>query len=151
MTFEPVNIKFETIGFDSLYFMNNLGTFTLILFYQLIVFLVWLALKPFSKKSKSINRKQKRLTTYIFWNNWIVIVQESFVIVLLCVAISLKYNLTFDSSGQIIQTIFCIATTIVYVALPMIFTYKAFYNFEKANRIDIKQEIGAIYENRNTG
>ena len=40
----PVNFKFETIGLDSIYFINNLGSFFLALIFEAAMFLFWLLL-----------------------------------------------------------------------------------------------------------
>ena len=42
---EPINEKFETIGLESIYFMNNLGTFTLVLLIKLSLIVIWLILQ----------------------------------------------------------------------------------------------------------
>lgn len=96
---DPVNEKFETVGFESTYFTNNLGTFTLIILGKLLMILVWLTLKLLSKVSSWADRKRKKLGKRIFWNSWILAIQESFIIVLLCSAITIKYDLAFDTSG----------------------------------------------------
>ena len=43
---DPVNQKFETIGLETVYFMNNLGTFIIVLAFKVILVLFWLALYP---------------------------------------------------------------------------------------------------------
>jgi len=37
---EPVNSNFETVGFESLYVLHNLGTFLLVFVFLLIEFIV---------------------------------------------------------------------------------------------------------------
>ena len=43
----PVNEKYDTIGLGSLYFLNNLGTFTIILAFTCLTMLLWMVLSPF--------------------------------------------------------------------------------------------------------
>ena len=73
-------------------FINNLGTFTLIVVGKVLLIALWVVLKPLSKYSKWINKKRNKLANKIFWNSWIVAIFESFVIVILCTVISIKYN-----------------------------------------------------------
>ena len=41
---EPVNEKFETVGMESLYFMNNMGSFIIVILFKMILGLIWLIL-----------------------------------------------------------------------------------------------------------
>ena len=97
---DPVNEKFETIGVESVYFMNNLGTFVILLAIKVGLVLFWIILYPFEICSKRIRRRRRRLAGKIFWNSWITVITESFVIVTLCALISFKYNFEFDGWGQ---------------------------------------------------
>ena len=97
-----MNEKFETAGFESTYFMNNLGTMTLIISGKIVLIAIWLVLALISMASSWAKNKRKRLSKYIFWNSWITTVYDSFVIVLLCSAISFKYNFSMNSTGQIV-------------------------------------------------
>ena len=48
----PINSKFEAIGFESLYFINNLGSFFLVLVFGLLLIPIWLVLNSIGLKSK---------------------------------------------------------------------------------------------------
>ncbi len=41
---EPVNVKFEAMGIESIFFMNNLGSFTLVLILNLMLVALWFLL-----------------------------------------------------------------------------------------------------------
>ena len=55
---KPVSEKFETIGLETLYFMNNLGTFIIVLALKALLVLLWIALKPLTKCSKWLKKKR---------------------------------------------------------------------------------------------
>ena len=55
---EPVNEKFETIGLETVYFMNNLGTFVIVLALKALLVLLWIGLKPLSMCSKWFYKKR---------------------------------------------------------------------------------------------
>jgi hypothetical protein len=116
---EPINEKFETIGLESVYFMNNLGTFTIVLVLKLMLVLIWYLLYLPANCSRKITKLRNKLSRSIFWNSWIVAVVESFLIISLCCAISLKYSIIFETTGETIQSSFCLLCLIIYVLLPL--------------------------------
>ena len=71
---DPVNEKFETIGMESKYYINNMGSFFLTLVFEVMLIIVYLLLVPFVNKSKFIRRRAKRLSKKLFWNSWIITV-----------------------------------------------------------------------------
>ena len=73
---DPVNEKFETIGLESLYFINNVGSFFLVVLIDiflviLILIIRWLVrVKPLPIFVKV----HEYLSTNMFWNSWIITV-----------------------------------------------------------------------------
>ena len=63
--------------------------------------------------------------------------------------ISIKYNFKFESWGQTIQTIFTLAITTIYLAVPLYAYYKSMTGFEKLTDKEMKQQFGAFYEGIN--
>lgn len=96
----PVNEKFESLGFESVYFINNLGTFVFWLLAYYLASVVWLFAKSFSIFSDSSYRLSQYLGGKIFWNTAISTVFESFLVVALVSMISLKHNYDYSHSGQ---------------------------------------------------
>ena len=125
----PVNEKYDTIGLGSLYFLNNLGTFTIFLAFTCLTMLLWMVLSPFQN-----NWLRKKLTQYdtkIFWNHWINVINESFVIVILCIAIHIKYAFEFDSMGEIVHSTTCILSILLYFLLPILVFKTVLKNFRQ--------------------
>ena len=72
---DPVNEKFETVGFESLYFMNNLGSFILIIMGKILLMIIWYStLNPFMSYSVWIQRKANWLRSKISLNSWITVI-----------------------------------------------------------------------------
>ena len=71
---DPINEKFETIGMESKYYINNMGSFFLTLVFEVLLIIVYLLLVPCASKSKCIKRRVKNLNKKLFWNSWIVTV-----------------------------------------------------------------------------
>ncbi len=88
---DPVSEKFETIGMESLYFINNVGSFIFIIAIYLLAVIVYFLLCLCGNASKKIKRLRKRLRDNIFWEGLIVMIFESFLIVVFCSLIMVKY------------------------------------------------------------
>ena len=59
---EPVNEKYESIGFESLYFINNLGTFTFTVLSLQAVLILWVLLWLLSYiKMPCVNRLKEKI------------------------------------------------------------------------------------------
>ena len=58
---DPINEKFESIGFETVYFMNNLGTFILVLAFWAILALLWIILYPLQSCSMWLRERQAKL------------------------------------------------------------------------------------------
>ena len=66
---DPVNQNFETIGFETVYFLNNLGSFILVFVVKLLLILIWAALYPLARCSKRFSKLRGKLGRRIFWNS----------------------------------------------------------------------------------
>ena len=95
---DPVNEKFETIGIGSLLFINNLGTFAIFLVVNFMTIVLWLVLNLCSNNDW-LRKKLTKYDTKIFWNQWINLINESQIIVALCIVIHIRYAFAFNSLG----------------------------------------------------
>ena len=93
----PINEKFETIGLESRYFINNLGIFAFALAFKVMIFIVWIAFYPIKNCSKWLQEKHKRFEAYIFWNTWIITINESFLIVGLIALAAFEHSFKFEA------------------------------------------------------
>ena len=119
MTKEPVNEKFEAIGFESTYFINNLGSFIFLPIGYVLLILLWITLYPCKNKSFRLDRCRHKLAGLVSWNRWIVLITESFLVVTICFMIAYKYDFEFAPWGQRAQTFTCIIFSIIYIAIPL--------------------------------
>ena len=44
---DPISAKLETLGFESFYFLHNLGTFTIVIVGYTCLVILWFVLFPF--------------------------------------------------------------------------------------------------------
>ena len=100
---DPVNEKFETLGLESTYFINNLGSFFLAIVFEFALFLIWLILAVIGHCSKRVRKARNKLGKKMYFNSWISMIFASSVMVLLCLMVTFKYN--FDLNGKYGQNI----------------------------------------------
>lgn len=101
----PVNEKFEAIGFESLYFINNVGTFYFILVFYASLVLIYLLMSLLDKilhDAKTLRKMKSALGKFIFWNKLFQMVVESILIISLAALISLKNKFVWDSFGELV-------------------------------------------------
>lgn len=142
---DPINEKFETIGLESIYFMNNLGTFTVVIILKLQLIILWILLMMPAGCFKKVTKVRDRLGRKIFWNSWLVAVIESFLIISLCIAISFKHSIYFDSFGEIVQSSFCIGCLLIYSLLPLFTLFKVIKDFREIGNSSMMDVFGAFY------
>ena len=91
---EPLNERFEASRIESVYFINNLGSFYFILMaYFLLYFfsLVVMSCRCCSKR-KCVKRLDKKLQRKLYCDGVYVVVRESFQMVALCAYLSFFYQ-----------------------------------------------------------
>ena len=95
---DPVNEKFETMGLEDVYFINNVGSFFFFLMLYTLLIMIW-ALLLCCKRIKSVNKIVKALSKRLFWNSISSLIFESFLNVVVCGLISFKHNFELGLSG----------------------------------------------------
>ena len=145
----PINEKFETVGFETGYFINDLGTFAFVLAFKFLLIIVWTVLIPFQNCSRWLRKRLINLEKWMLWNSWIITIYESFLIVGLTAMVALKTNFNFDSWGQSIQTSACIFIASIYVALTLFAYFKSMVKFDDLAKKEMLESVGAFYQGRN--
>lgn len=75
---EPMNANFEAIGFQSMYFLNNMGSLTIGFLIYLVGLLAILCLKPFLNRSIWVNKIYLKLKKMLFYNSIVSMMMESY-------------------------------------------------------------------------
>ena len=67
---DPVTFKLETIGLESEYFVNNLGTFFFILQIYVLLALIWLIICVFAFvcSARLLRKLKTKIGKKLFWN-----------------------------------------------------------------------------------
>ena len=95
---DPVNEKFETLGIESRYFINNMGFVFFLLCLVILIVSIWILLVGISGCSKMAKRGSEKLSKTLFWRPIIVIHYATFLIVVLCAILTFKYKFELEGA-----------------------------------------------------
>lgn len=148
---DPINERYEASGLESKYFINNLGTFFLILIVYFFFTLLWLVVSFARKWSdcKCLKLLDKKLHRSLFWNGLIAVVFESYLMVSLCAFIAIQNSFSFRVFGQSFQTICLLAIMTVYIVIPFFVLLVVIRRFEQLQNVQVKRRFGLIYRGLN--
>ena len=145
---DPISAKWESVGIESRYFLNNQGTFTFIILFKYSLIVFWLLLACcLAPCSRWIRKKKEKLEDSIFWNSWIEVVFESIIFVAVAIFITISYTESFtESYGIGVQTGFCLAGIFFYFILPVIVFYRVYSNFDQLDSKGMLTTYGSFYK-----
>jgi hypothetical protein len=96
-----MNKNFEAIGFQSMYFMNNMGSLLIGFFiYFTGLFSIFL-FEPFFNKKPWIDNYFMKLKKMLMYNTIVAMMIESYSLICVCCLIA-SYNISFKSYGEIV-------------------------------------------------
>ena len=143
---EPIDNNFESIGFESQYFLINMGTMACFFLIYIVVLLIVLACLPFSKRRcRKIKRLEKKVKRKVCWSSLITLLNESYVILAVCLLINAQM-ISLESTGLAVMSILCITFLVLQILLPLFFIGKLYRNFDRLKDPQIEQGYGVIYE-----
>ena len=85
---EAFSTNFALIGFESMWFINNLGTLGVILMLIPMVFLIRPLIKV-CRNHNQVQRARSKLKSILYWNLPIRLMHESYILVAICCLINL--------------------------------------------------------------
>ena len=88
---DALNSNFEAIGFQSRYFVYNIGSMILTYIALPILSVITALLKACSKKHRCVAIVYNKIREQIYWNGTIKMLTETYVIVVMCVLINTTY------------------------------------------------------------
>jgi len=114
---EPFNPNFDSLGFNSMYFLNNMNSLLLgfILYFLLIILLAILDLFQI-KRLISLSEKLRHM---LFYNFILSMLTESYAMIAVCCMIGLnKLSFKLELSGEMVQTVCCLFALLVIIVYP---------------------------------
>ena len=94
-----MNINFETLGFETKWFINNVGSFFIYLLWCFANVIIYLFLAALNKTTGYCYKQKKKLSKRIFWNKLSMAIFESILVVWLSCYITFRYNFVYGSLG----------------------------------------------------
>ena len=127
---EPLDANFEALGFESQYFLVNMGSMAAFyLFFFTLVF-VSLVLTMCCGRCRRVEKVRKRLNRNVYWGHLITLMNESYSILIVCVLINIQ-TISFETTGQSVMSVLCVAFLIFSVIVPLFFTVRLYQNYER--------------------
>ena len=146
---DPINDQFNSVGFESQYFLNNLGTIALFyIVYLLFVLVVTPLLVCCGRYSISIMKKSKRLNQKIYWNSFLTLLNETFMILIVSVLLNMQI-FSVESPGLTVMSILCAFMLLVAVIAPVIIICRLCKFFDKLKEKEWKLRYSAFYADLN--
>jgi len=98
---DAINENYEALGFESTYFINNMGSMFIIFIMYPVLILLELLLRLMTKVCPTCADPWMYLRQKLYWNALIRLVFEGYSIISICCLIQIKY-LSFETRGQTI-------------------------------------------------
>ena len=141
----PFNERFATVGFESIYLLNNLGTLNFAYLTWILAAIVTLVLQRFATDSDKVSAIISRMRKLLFFNTIISIYIESYSLLAVCCLLNLQY-LSFKSYGLTIHSVIAIGVLPAVILLPLFLARHLvrFFSFLKEKKM--KSAYAASYE-----
>jgi len=139
----PLNDKFNQLGLQSTFFLNNMGTMVIGLALIPLLSLLLLVLIPLSRHSSKIAKLKNKLQTSLFWSQQIIFLFESFAMLCMCTFINILH-LTYDSKCEIINSVLTIVFMVICCAMPLIICVFLLVKFKNLEEDAMKAKYGEL-------
>ena len=145
---EAFSENFGELGFESQYFLNNMGA--IVFFYPLypVLVIIYMILFKYCRFNNRCKKFQKSFRQKIYFKAIILLVYESYVVIALSCFMGLRI-LDFSTTGLAVQSLSCIFFTVFMLVVPVFLIKYAVNNFEKLTHKITKRRIGVLYEDLN--
>ena len=143
----PVNERFETLGIESKYFINNMGFIFFILLLVMLLVILWAIFMWFSDCSKTAKKGKKKLSKVLFWKPIIVLLYATFLIVILCSILTFKYKFELEGARPDYQTFACFIFFTTSVGLAAFVFIYMIHKFDDAFTGEMRRRFGILYMN----
>jgi len=144
---EPVTSNFGALGYETTFFIRNLGNPFLFALGYAIALLLILLLKDCKKinQYKSVQGVMKTLQGLLLWNSVIRFVIESYMLFTICALINLAY-FEFGDYGSVISGLFTILFTFLVMAFPIWVIILMIRNWDQLSGEEMRGRYGSLYE-----
>ena len=126
----PLNPSLEAVGFDTCYFVYNLGSLFLSIIYIFIKMVTAIILRFFRRKSKKVKAVWRWFNEGAFWATPLALYIESYAALVMAVILAIMQP-TFSEPGQKIQMYLAYYFAVLTFTGPVFFTWFMYKNFDR--------------------
>ena len=143
---EPLSPNFATLGFDSMWFSNNMGSLGIVFVLLALLYLLW----PISScPRKKLPAASHWIESSLYWNLLLRTVIEGYIIVVLCALINFK-SLNWEDTWESFNSALSIATIFFLVAFPLRIAYLLWVNKSQLENRAFKRKYESTYAEMKT-
>lgn len=140
-----VEVKYQLIGFESEYWIVNAGSIFLFYIIYLVALLIVYPIVRFCHfRVRKCHKVKSRLRFKVMWSSLITLVNESYMIVVVCILINLAF-LSTETAGLTVMATLCVIFMFFSIALPFVLTVHMLCNFERLKYDEVRNKFGQIY------
>ena len=123
---------------------------TMFIFYMIYLFCLILTpcLQACRNTCRCMERTATKLSESIFWSTLVTLMNESYMIIVVCVLINIPI-FSWDGLGLQIMSVLCAVFLFLTVALPIIFVSTLRRNFDDLKKPEMLAKYHALYEELN--
>jgi hypothetical protein len=146
---EPFNQNFNALGFQSMYFLNNMNSLMLGFLFYLSLVLLNLVIDRLQVRYNRLSNLSERLRHMLFYNLILSMLTESYSMIAVSCMIGLK-NIKANSFGEFIQSASCIFAIFVLVVYPILIFWILKKSWNTVEFKDAQEKYEPIFENLRT-
>ena len=114
----PLNDNFSSLGYQSLYIVQNMGTLVIVMLLPIIQFFAGVILS-FLWEGSYTKTLYTKIRNFLFFNGTFSYLNETFIVLLTCCCIGTIY-LRFDTLGNAINSILVIVLVVILICFPFV-------------------------------
>ena len=141
----PFNERFDTVGFESIYLLNNLGTLNFAYIAWILAALITLILQKFAQDSKIARKVFNKMRKLLFFNTIISIYLESYSLLAVCCLINMNH-ISFENYGLVIHSMVTIMALFAIFLLPPFTSRHLTKFFDNLKEKRMRMVYGESYE-----
>jgi len=125
----PVNENYNTVGFESVYFINNMGTLFIVFMMYPVMMLLEYLLGLVASRCDIFVKVHHSFKHFVYWNYLITLVFESYLVIVICCLINFQH-MSWSETGLIVQSVLTIICFAIIVVLPIYSAWVFWRNFK---------------------
>jgi len=139
---DPLNSSFEALGFESIYFLQNLGTLIIaFVVYPQLLIVCWICCRM---KNLTVRKYGEKMKRSLYWGYWNSLIFESFSVLVISLFINMK-SLSWARFNVGLMSTMAVLALPALLVYPFAYTLYLIYHFEHLKWRSFKEKHGVFY------